>query len=114
MRRFLAVWMGLAGTVVGAGPGWAGQAEGSGLPAGPEGPGPFGAFYTRLRYSEAWERPWRVGDVADVLVRFEDGGHRFVFWRGTSYIPCWVTQNGIWYTNEFCETDRGGTEGCAD
>jgi len=84
------------------------------LPAGPEGPGRFGAYYTRLRYTDEWERPWRVGDAADVLVRFDDGGHKFVFWRGTSYIPCWVTSNGIWYTNEFCETSKGGTEGCAE
>jgi hypothetical protein len=84
------------------------------LPGGLEGPGRFGAYYTRLRYTDEWERPWRVGDAADVLVRFDDGGHRFVFWRGTSYIPCWVTTNGIWYTNEFCETSKGGTEGCAE
>jgi len=84
------------------------------LPSGPAGPGRFGAYYTRLRYTDAWERPWRVGDAADVLVRFDDGGHRFIFWRGTSYIPCWVSENGIWYTNEFCETSGGGTEGCAE
>lgn len=84
------------------------------LPAGPEGPGPFGAYYTRLRYADDWEAPWRVGEAADVVVRFDDGGHRFVFWRGTSYIPCWVTGNGIWYTNEFCETSGGGTKGCAE
>jgi hypothetical protein len=84
------------------------------LPSGPDGPGRFGAYYTRLRYTDQWEAPWRVGDAADVLVRFDDGGHKFVFWRGTSYIPCWVTENGIWYTNEFCETSEGGTEGCAE
>ncbi len=89
------------------------EAVGS-LPAGPRAPGEFGAYYTRLRYTDAWEKPWRVGDTADVVVRFDDGGHRFVFWRGTSYIPCWVTDNGIWYTNEFCETSGGGTEGCAE
>ncbi|MBN1342300.1 MAG: hypothetical protein JXQ73_06450 [Phycisphaerae bacterium] len=84
------------------------------LPSGPEGAGRFGAYYTRLRYTDEWERPWRVGEAADVLVRFDDGGHRFFFWRGASYIPCWVTANGIWYTNEFCETSGGGTEGCAE
>jgi hypothetical protein len=74
------------------------------LPSGPKGPGRFGAYYTRLRYSEEWENPWRVGDSADVVVRFYETANRLVFWRGTSYIPAWVTENGIWYTNEFYET----------
>jgi len=74
------------------------------LPAGPKGPGRFGAYYTRLRYAEEWENPWRVGESADVIVRFDETPNRLVFWRGTSYIPAWVTDNGIWYTNEFYET----------
>jgi hypothetical protein len=74
------------------------------LPSGPKGPGRFGAYYTRLRYAEEWENPWRVGDAADVVVRFDETPNRLVFWRGTSYIPAWVTENGIWYTNEFYET----------
>jgi hypothetical protein len=74
------------------------------LPAGPKGPGRFGAYYTRLRYAEEWENPWRVGESADVVVRFDETPNRLVFWRGTSYIPAWVTDNGIWYTNEFYET----------
>jgi len=74
------------------------------LPAGPKGPGRFGAYYARLRYAEEWENPWRVGDAADVVVRFDETANRLVFWRGTSYIPAWVTENGIWYTNEFYET----------
>ncbi len=77
------------------------------LPSGPKGPGRFGAYYTKLKYSLEWDRLWRVGPDADVVVRFDDGGHRFVFWRGTSYIPCWVTDAGGWYTNEFFER-RGG------
>jgi hypothetical protein len=74
------------------------------LPAGPKGPGRFGAYYSRLRYAEEWENPWRVGEAADVVVRFDETPNRLVFWRGTSYIPAWVTENGIWYTNEFYET----------
>jgi hypothetical protein len=74
------------------------------LPAGPKGPGRFGAYYTRLRYAEEWENPWRVGEAADVVVRFDETPNRLVFWRGTSFIPAWVTENGIWYTNEFFET----------
>lgn len=77
------------------------------LPAGPPGPGRFGAYAARLRYTDEWERPWRVGDSPDVVVRFDESGERLVFWRGTSYIPAWVTENGIWYNNEFYETQDG-------
>jgi hypothetical protein len=70
--------------------------------------------YTRLKYHEAWDRNWRVGETADVVVRFDESDDRFVFWRGTSYIPCWVTGDGKWYTNEFNETWEKGVEGCAE
>jgi hypothetical protein len=87
------------------------------MPSGPPGPGHFGASYANLKYSPEWDAPWRVGDHPDVVVRFEDGGHRLVFWRGTSYIPCWVSDAGVWYTNEFVER-RGhhspNTEGCVE
>lgn len=87
------------------------------MPSGPEGAGQFGAYYTTLSYDEAWDAPWRIGEHADVVVRFDHGGHRFVFWRGTSYIPCWVTDTGIWYTNEFVErrgSDSPNTQGCCE
>ena len=84
------------------------------LPSGPKGPGRFGAYYTRLRYTDTWESPWRVGDDADVLIRFEGSANRLVFWRGTSYIPAWVTDNGIWYTNEFWETQAEGMDTSAE
>jgi len=74
------------------------------LPSGPKGPGRFGAIYTTLKYYDAWDAPWRVGPDADVVVRFDESPCKFVFWRGTSYIPHWVTENGIWYDNEFNET----------
>lgn len=87
------------------------------LPAGPKGPGRFGAYYINLKWDPEWDKPWRIGDHPDVVVRFDDGGHRFVFWRGTSYVPCWVTDNGKWYTNEFVER-RGhhspNTRGCCE
>ena len=67
------------------------------LPSGPQGPGKFGAYYTQLAYYPEWDAPWRVGSHADVLVRFDNGGHKFIFWRGTNYIPHWVTDNNIWY-----------------
>ena len=81
------------------------------LPAGP--PGAFGAFYTRLKFYPQWDNAWRVGEFPDVVVRFGESPIRFVFWRGTSYIPHWVTENGIWYNNEFCET-WGDIKGCGE
>jgi hypothetical protein len=84
------------------------------LPAGAGGKGKFGAYYTRLEYYDAWDRRWRVGNHPDVVVRFEDEDYRFVFWRGTNYIPCWVSAEGIWYTNEFNETWGNGATGCAE
>ena len=87
------------------------------LPSGPPGPGRFGAAYAHLKFTPEWDSPWRVGNHPDVVVRFDDGGHRFVFWRGTSFIPCWVNDKGVWYTNEFVER-RGAhspnTEGCVE
>ncbi len=83
------------------------------LPTGPPGPGPFGAFYTRLKFYPQWDATWRVSDVADVVVRFDSLPIRFVFWRGTSYVPHWVTENGIWYNNEFNETWTG-VKGCGE
>ena len=83
------------------------------LPAGPPGPGSFGAFYTRLNFYPQWDALWRVSDLADVVVRFDTLPIRFVFWRGTSYIPHWVTENGIWYNNEFNET-WSGVQGCGE
>jgi hypothetical protein len=74
------------------------------LPAGQDDYGKFGAYYTSLEYYDAWDALWRVDDHADVVVNFDEFAGRFVFWRGTSYIPHWVTGNGIWYNNEFTET----------
>ena len=81
------------------------------LPVGPS--GAFGAFYTQLKFYQQWDRAWRVSNFPDVVVRFDDLPIRFIFWRGTSYIPNWVTENGIWYNNEFNET-WGGVRGCGE
>jgi hypothetical protein len=87
------------------------------LPAGPAAPGPFGAYATTLSFYPEWDRAWRNGPAADVVVRFDRMPGRFIFWRGTSYIPHWVTENGVWYTNEFNETwgdMRGSGEPMSD
>jgi hypothetical protein len=84
------------------------------LPVGPTGSGSFGAFYTRLDYYKEWDDLWRVSDVPDVFVRFDQSPVQLVFWRGTSFNPCWVTENGIWYTNEWLETWGRDVVSCAE
>ncbi len=76
------------------------------LPSGPAGPKPFGAYYTKLSYSPDWDKIWRVGPYADVVVCFDEFPFRLVFWHGTSNCPCWVSENGIWYSNEWWETSE--------
>jgi len=84
------------------------------FPKGPVGSGTFGAFYTKLNYYKEWDDLWRVSDVPDLFVRFDASPVQLIFWRGTSYVPCWVTENDIWYTNEWLETWGGDVESCAE
>lgn len=70
--------------------------------------GPFGAFYTRLDYTPGWDSLWRVGDASDVVVRFPDSPVKYIFWRGTGYIPAIVTENNIWMTDQSVENFATG------
>ena len=70
------------------------------MPSGPEMPGAFGAYYTCLKYCEEWDRLWRVADHPDIVVRFDESPTKMVFWRGTSYIPAWVSENGRWVSDQ--------------
>lgn len=74
------------------------------LPSISSGKGSFGAVYTTLNYYPAYDVLWKVGNHADIVVRFPDSEAKFVFWRGTGYIPQWISENNIWYTNSFLET----------
>ena len=66
------------------------------LPAGEDIPNRFGASYTKLKCSPEWDGLWRFGDYADIVVAFDDKPCRFVFWRGTNYLPSIVTEPGPW------------------
>jgi hypothetical protein len=73
------------------------------LPAGPVNATRFGAAYTKLECSPEWDGLWRVGDQADIVVAFDDKPCRFVFWRGTNYLPSLVTEpgpKGIWVSDQ--------------
>jgi hypothetical protein len=78
------------------------------LPGSEIKPGPFGAFYTRLKYDDAeWENTWRVSDHPDIVVRFPDSPVKYVFWRGTQYTPAIVSENNIWITDQCAENAMG-------
>jgi hypothetical protein len=76
--------------------------------------GKFDARYTKLNYHEAWDNMWRVGDYADIVVEFEKSPSRLIFWRGCSYIPEYITENGFWFNNEFNEIWATETEQCME
>jgi hypothetical protein len=73
------------------------------MPAGPSGPGRFGAFYTKLKFYEEWDALFRVGDYADIVVGFDNSPIKVVFWRGTRYSPAWVMENGQWMADQSAE-----------
>ena len=76
------------------------------LPSGPAGQAKrFGAYYCRLNYAKSWDRLWRIGDNPDILVMFDESPVRLVFWHGTNYGACWVTENGKWMADQSLETD---------
>jgi hypothetical protein len=77
------------------------------MPSGPKGPGPFGAYYTRLKYCDAWDRLWRVSDHPDIVVRFDESPTKIVFWRGTGYMPAWVSENDRWVCDQGPEIYKG-------
>jgi len=84
------------------------------LPAG-ESRGEFGAYYTRLNFYDVWDNLWRFSNHPDVVVEFDQLPSKFVFWRGTGYIPMMVNEKGQWYSNEFNETwNKSGGQGCQE
>jgi hypothetical protein len=89
------------------------------LPMGSLEPGPFGAYYTNLKFNNRFDEYWRIGDHTDVVVQFDDNAHRFVFWRGTNYGPHWTSDTNEtlysnWYGTQFVErrASEWGEDGC--
>jgi len=62
--------------------------------------GEFGAFYTKINSGEEFEKYSRTGKYTDIIVDLGDGTGKFVFWRGSSYLPYLETQNGQWFIDE--------------
>ena len=66
--------------------------------------GRFGANYTKLKYYEEWDNIWPVGDSSDIVVQFDELPINVMFWRGSRYSPCWVSENGKWMADQSRET----------
>jgi len=69
----------------------------------------FGAYYTRIDTGEEWEKYDRTGDFADIVVDLGAENGRFVFWRGSSYLPYWENASGKqFYVKEIIERKGDG------
>jgi len=66
--------------------------------------GRFGAFYTKLEYYEEWDALWRTDKHSDIVVHFDELPIKVMFWGGSRYSPCWVTENGKWMADQSRET----------
>jgi hypothetical protein len=80
------------------------------LPPDGEFIGSFGANYTQLNFHKTWDGMWRTGEYSDIVVTFEKQPWRYIFWRGTRYLPSLVTdygRSGIWSNDQSPEVYNG-------
>jgi hypothetical protein len=66
----------------------------------------FKAYYTKVNKGEPWEKESRTTEHADIVVELGTG--KLLFWRGTSYLPLWETQDGSWSVDEIIEREGDG------
>lgn len=66
--------------------------------------GEFGATYAKLTYYDEWDALWRSGQYSDVVVQFDEHPIKVMFWRGSRYSACWVSENGKWMADQSRET----------
>lgn len=64
----------------------------------------FGAYPTRLSFYEQWDALWQTAGNPDIVVKFDEMPVQMVFWRGTRFSPCWVSENGKWMADQSLET----------
>jgi len=71
----------------------------------------FGAYYTKIDSGEEFEKHSRTGNYADIIVDLGEENGKFVFWRGSSYLPYFetVSANKI-YVDEIVPRNGDGTE----
>jgi len=70
------------------------------------------AYYSKIDSGEAFEKYSRTGPYADIVV--EVGSGKFVFWRGSSYLPYWQTEEGKWFVDEIVPRNGDGPPGRPD
>ena len=63
----------------------------------------FGAYPARLEYYEQWDALWQMAGAQDIVVKFDELPVQMVFWRGTRFSPCWVSENGKWMADQSLE-----------
>ncbi len=64
----------------------------------------FGAYPARLEFYEQWDALWQMAGATDIVVKFDELPFQMVFWRGTRFSPCWVSENGKWMADQSLET----------
>ncbi len=74
----------------------------------------FGGYYTKVNSGEEFEKYSRTGDYADIIVDLGSENGKFVFWRGSSYLPYWETSAGKWFVEELIPRKGDGPEGRPD
>lgn len=74
------------------------------MPTAQDLPGAFGAFYTKFKYDEDWDRTRRFGEFQDVFVRFENNPCTIVCWNGTMYPIFYPDGGNVGQTFEAFET----------
>ena len=72
----------------------------------------FGSACRTLKYHELWDNLWRPDAYRDIVVRFDTGPGRVVFWQGTNFGSGWVTENNKWMSDQSWEI--GAPHGCAE
>lgn len=69
-----------------------------------KGPNRFGAYPAKLAFYEQWDALWQYAGEEDIVVRFDEMPVQMVFWHGTRFSPCWVSENGKWMADQSLET----------
>ncbi|MHC4069075.1 MAG: LamG domain-containing protein [Planctomycetota bacterium] len=69
--------------------------------------GTFRAYYTKIDSGQVFENYSRTGPYADIVIEVGDG--KFVFWRGSSYLPYWETKEGKWFVDEVIPRSGDGS-----
>lgn len=75
----------------------------------------FDAYYTHIVTNDEFEKYSRTGDYADIVVDLGKENGKFVFWRGSSYLPYWEAAKGKkTFANEIITRSGNGSKTMPD